>query len=136
MPDAHTFKRQRRRLASAVDTQVGFVGRQSERHIVDERLAAARTGRPQVLYVEAGAGAGAGAGKSTLSLSARVSVPRAADRAHGAFDRLLEAEPSRRQLRRRWVVETGPHASGFPGSQRRRPLPGSCEHAGPPRRVR
>jgi predicted ATP-dependent serine protease len=40
----------------------GFVGRQEELRILDERLAAAGTGRPQVVYVEGEAGAG----KSTL----------------------------------------------------------------------
>ena len=42
--------------------QVGFVGRQSELTVLDERLAAAQTGRPQVVCVEGEAGAG----KSTL----------------------------------------------------------------------
>jgi len=41
---------------------VGFVGRQSELRVLEERLAAAQKGRPQVVYVEAEAGAG----KSTL----------------------------------------------------------------------
>src|SRR5580704_6351009 len=36
----------------------GFVGRQSELRILDERLAAAELGRPQVVYVEGEAGAG------------------------------------------------------------------------------
>jgi DNA-binding CsgD family transcriptional regulator len=36
----------------------GFVGRQAELRILDERLAAAATGRPQVVYVEGEAGAG------------------------------------------------------------------------------
>lgn len=40
----------------------GFVGRQHELHILDERLAAAAMGHPQVVYVEGDAGAG----KSTL----------------------------------------------------------------------
>jgi DNA-binding CsgD family transcriptional regulator len=40
----------------------GFVGRQEELRILDERLAVAGTGRPQVVYVEGEAGAG----KSTL----------------------------------------------------------------------
>ncbi len=40
----------------------GFVGRQSELGVLDQRLAAARTGHPQVVYVEGEAGAG----KSTL----------------------------------------------------------------------
>ena len=37
---------------------VGFVGRHGELRILDERLAAAEMGRPQVVYVEGGAGAG------------------------------------------------------------------------------
>ena len=40
----------------------GFVGRQGELRILDERLAAAAMGRPQVVYVEGEAGSG----KSTL----------------------------------------------------------------------
>jgi len=43
-------------------TSTGFVGRQSELAVLAERLAAAQTGRPQVVYVEGEAGAG----KSTL----------------------------------------------------------------------
>jgi predicted ATPase len=39
-----------------------FVGRQSELRILSERLAAAETGRPQVVYLEGAAGGG----KSTL----------------------------------------------------------------------
>jgi ATP/maltotriose-dependent transcriptional regulator MalT len=49
-------------LRLALTTQVGFVGRQSELYVLDERLAAARTGDPQVVCVEGEAGAG----KSTL----------------------------------------------------------------------
>jgi ATP/maltotriose-dependent transcriptional regulator MalT len=45
-----------------VPDQGGFVGRQEELRILDERLAAAETGRPQVVYLEGEAGAG----KSTL----------------------------------------------------------------------
>jgi DNA-binding CsgD family transcriptional regulator len=45
-----------------VTDQVGFVGRQGELRILDERLAAAKTGRPQVVFLEGEAGAG----KSTL----------------------------------------------------------------------
>ena len=41
---------------------VGFVGRQSELRLLDERLDEARLGHPQVVYVEADPGAG----KSTL----------------------------------------------------------------------
>jgi predicted ATPase len=41
---------------------IGFVGRQFEVSILDERLAAARTGQPQVVYVEGEPGSG----KSTL----------------------------------------------------------------------
>ena len=41
-----------------MSTPVGFVGRQSELRILGERLAAARTGRPQVVYLEGEAGAG------------------------------------------------------------------------------
>jgi len=40
----------------------GFVGRQPELRVLDERLAAARMGQPQIVYVEGEAGAG----KSTL----------------------------------------------------------------------
>ena len=43
-------------------TRVGFVGRQSELNVLNERLAAARMGHPQVVYLEGEAGAG----KSTL----------------------------------------------------------------------
>lgn len=43
-------------------TRVGFVGRLSELSVLDERLAAARTGHPQVVYLEGEAGAG----KSTV----------------------------------------------------------------------
>jgi DNA-binding CsgD family transcriptional regulator len=43
-------------------TPAGFVGRQSELRILGERLAAAGTGHPQVVYVEGDAGGG----KSTL----------------------------------------------------------------------
>jgi ATP/maltotriose-dependent transcriptional regulator MalT len=45
-----------------MSTSVGFVGRQGELRLLDERLAAAQQGRPQVVYLEAEAGAG----KSTL----------------------------------------------------------------------
>ena len=47
---------------AAMSTSVGFVGRQGELHLFDERLAAALQGRPQVVFLEAEAGAG----KSTL----------------------------------------------------------------------
>ena len=43
-------------------TSTGFVGRQSELAVLAERLAAARSGHPQVVYVEGEPGAG----KSTL----------------------------------------------------------------------
>jgi DNA-binding CsgD family transcriptional regulator len=43
-------------------TPVGFVGRQAELLVLEERLGAAQLGRPQVVFVEADAGAG----KSTL----------------------------------------------------------------------
>ena len=49
-------------LVSSVTDQGGFVGRQGELRILEERLAAAATGRPQVVYLEGDAGAG----KSTL----------------------------------------------------------------------
>ena len=39
-------------------TPAGFVGRQSELRILGERLAAAGTGHPQVVYVEGEAGGG------------------------------------------------------------------------------
>jgi DNA-binding CsgD family transcriptional regulator len=45
-----------------MSTTVGFVGRQRELRLLDERLAAAATGHPQVVYVEGEAGGG----KSTL----------------------------------------------------------------------
>jgi DNA-binding CsgD family transcriptional regulator len=45
-----------------MSTQVSFVGRQSELGVLAERLAAAGTGQPQVVYVEGEAGGG----KSTL----------------------------------------------------------------------
>ena len=45
-----------------MDTPVGFVGRQAELRVLEERLGAAQLGRPQVVFVEADAGAG----KSTL----------------------------------------------------------------------
>jgi DNA-binding CsgD family transcriptional regulator len=45
-----------------VGTAVGFVGRQAELRVLGDRLADAQLGRPQVVFVEAGAGAG----KSTL----------------------------------------------------------------------
>ena len=41
---------------------VGFVGRQRELSILDEKLSAARAGQPQIVYIEADAGSG----KSTL----------------------------------------------------------------------
>jgi DNA-binding CsgD family transcriptional regulator len=47
---------------SLMSAAAGFVGRQSELRILGERLAAAETGHPQVVYVEGEAGAG----KSTL----------------------------------------------------------------------
>jgi hypothetical protein len=43
-----------------MNTPVGFVGRESELRILGDRLAAARKGNPQVVYVEGEAGAGAG----------------------------------------------------------------------------
>ncbi len=49
-------------LARSVSGQVEFVGRQSELRVLEEALAAARAGRPQVVYIEADAGFG----KSTL----------------------------------------------------------------------
>jgi hypothetical protein len=45
-----------------MSTPGGFVGRQRELRILGDRLAAARTGRPQVVFVEGEAGGG----KSTL----------------------------------------------------------------------
>jgi DNA-binding CsgD family transcriptional regulator len=45
-----------------VSGPVGFVGRHRELRVLEETLAAARTGRPQVVYIEADAGSG----KSTL----------------------------------------------------------------------
>src|ERR1700722_13678914 len=45
-----------------MNTPTGFVGRRTELRILEERLAAARQGQPQIVYVEAEAGAG----KSTL----------------------------------------------------------------------
>ncbi len=49
---------------------VGFVGRHRELRVLEETLAAARAGRPQVVYIEADAGAG----KSTLLSRFIVSV--------------------------------------------------------------
>ena len=77
-------------------TRVGFVGRQSELSVLDERLAAARTGHPQVVYLEGEAGAG----KSTLlsrflgSLSGAVVLEVGGDEAetfltYGVVDQLL-----------------------------------------------
>jgi hypothetical protein len=45
-----------------VRTPAGFVGRHSELRILGDRLAAAETGQPQVVYLEGDAGGG----KSTL----------------------------------------------------------------------
>jgi len=45
-------------LVSSVTDQSGFVGRQGELRILEERLAAAAAGRPQVVYLEGEAGAG------------------------------------------------------------------------------
>ena len=47
-----TWLRQKRLLYNPMADQVGFVGRQGELRILDERLAAAETGRPQVVFVE------------------------------------------------------------------------------------
>ncbi len=49
-------------LASTVSGPVGFVGRQRELRTLEEKLAEARTGHPQVVYIEADPGTG----KSTL----------------------------------------------------------------------
>ena len=57
-----------------MSTPAGFVGRQSELRILGERLAAAQTGHPQVVYVEGEAGGG----KSTL-LSRFLGSPSVAD---------------------------------------------------------
>jgi predicted ATPase len=53
-----------------VSGPVGFVGRHRELRVLEETLAAARAGRPQVVYIEADAGAG----KSTLLSRFLVSV--------------------------------------------------------------
>ena len=45
-----------------MSTPVGFVGRRAELHVLEERLAEAELGQPQVVFIEAEAGAG----KSTL----------------------------------------------------------------------
>ena len=87
--------RQKWRLLSSMSTKVGFVGRRSELRILGERLAAARAGHPQVVYVEAEPGAG----KSTLlsrflaSLSNAVVLEVAGDEAetllsYGVIDQL------------------------------------------------
>jgi DNA-binding CsgD family transcriptional regulator len=95
--------RQKWRLLSSMSTKVGFVGRRSELRILGERLAAARAGHPQVVYVEAEPGAG----KSTLlsrflaSLSNAVVLEVAGDEAetllsYGVIDQLqpgLSTEP-------------------------------------------
>ncbi|HEY3923711.1 MAG TPA: LuxR C-terminal-related transcriptional regulator [Acidothermaceae bacterium] len=52
---------------------VGFVGRQPELHILEQRLAAARTGQPQIVFIEGEAGAG----KSTLLSHFLGSIPDA-----------------------------------------------------------
>jgi putative protein kinase ArgK-like GTPase of G3E family len=57
-------------LARSVSGPVGFVGRHRELRVLEETLAAARAGRPQVVYIEADAGAG----KSTLLSRFLVSV--------------------------------------------------------------
>jgi len=41
-----------------MSTQVGFVGRERELQVLDQQLAAAAMGRPQVVFVEGEAGAG------------------------------------------------------------------------------
>jgi DNA-binding CsgD family transcriptional regulator len=79
-----------------VSTRDGFVGRQSELRILDDRLAAAATGHPQVVFVEGEAGAG----KSTLlsrflgSLSDTVVLEAGGDESetllsYGVVDQLL-----------------------------------------------
>jgi DNA-binding CsgD family transcriptional regulator len=59
---------------SFTGTPAGFVGRRSELRILGERLAAAETGQPQVVYVEGEAGGG----KSTLLSRFLGSLPDAA----------------------------------------------------------
>lgn len=82
-------------------TRVGFVGRQSELNVLDERLSAARMGHPQVVYLEGEAGAG----KSTLLSRFLGSLPGsrvlevAGDEAetlltYGVVDQLLPGGPT------------------------------------------
>ncbi|MGH3427294.1 MAG: ATP-binding protein [Mycobacteriales bacterium] len=80
----------------------GFVGRRSERQILDEQLAAARTGSPRVVFVEGDAGSG----KSTLltrflsSLSGDATILEASGDeaetllAYGVVDQLRPATPA------------------------------------------
>jgi DNA-binding CsgD family transcriptional regulator len=84
-----------------VDTQAGFVGRQSELRTLADRFAAAAAGRPQVIYLEGEAGAG----KSTLlarflgSLPDAVVLEVAGDEAetllsYGIIDQLMSGGPT------------------------------------------
>ncbi len=92
---------------------VGFVGRRGELGVLDERLADARMGHPQVVYLEGEAGAG----KSTLlsrflgSLSGAVVLEVGGDEAetlltYGVVDQLL---PGRRRspAQTRWPLVHG-----------------------------
>ena len=93
--------------------QGGFVGRQGELRILEERLAAAQMGHPQVVYVEGEAGAG----KSTLlsrflgSLSNAAVLEVGGDEAetllsYGVVDQ-LQPGPSQSRGRTRWRSELG-----------------------------
>jgi DNA-binding CsgD family transcriptional regulator len=100
-----------RLLVSVTSAPSGFVGRQSELAVLAERLAAAETGRPQVVYVEGEAGAGKSALLSQFlgSLTNAVVLEVTGDEAetllpYGVID----------QLRPRVVTEPGadPMAAG------------------------
>jgi hypothetical protein len=105
-----------------MNTPVGFVGRQSELRILGERLAAAGTGHPQVVYVEGEAGGG----KSTLlsrflgSLTDAVVVEVGGDEAETLLSyRMID------QLQPGTLTEPGtdPMAAGTPPARPRRQCP-------------
>ena len=88
-------------LASEMSGPAGFVGRQRELRVLEEKLSEARTGHPQVVYLEADPGAG----KSTLLSKFAASITDAlvlevgADEdetllAFGVIDQLLSGVPT------------------------------------------